>query len=175
MSRPRLGILSILVAVTVALTSCTAGTAPGKDDPMTGTALTLEAAKEQTIALGEEIASFVDPAVVTATRTVESSKSLLPCSGMEDGYGWPGRTTLEVQDVADETAALEPIAAEWESREGWKVERRTTSNGHASLDLEHLDGSSARVSFMRDGAELWISVVSPCFTLPGGFVYGTDY
>jgi hypothetical protein len=170
MTRFRPGVLVLLVAAAFALTNCATGTAPHQDEN-----LTLETAKADAIALGEEIATFFPEEHVTASRTVESSKALLPCGEEGDRYAWPGRTTLGVDGVSDQESALDGIANEWESREGWTVERGTSSKGDANVDLEHLDGTSARVSFMRGGTEVWVSVVSPCFLLPEGYVYGTDY
>jgi hypothetical protein len=175
MTRRRLGVLSLLVAAAVGLTGCATEPTPEKDGTMAEEGLTLETAKADAIALGEEVASRFPQEHVTASRTVESSKSLLPCGDDGDRYGWPGRTTLDVDGVPDQAAALDAIASEWESREGWKVERGTSSQGNANVDLEHLDGTSVRVSFMRGGAEVWINVVSPCFPLPEGYLYGTDY
>jgi hypothetical protein len=92
-----------------------------------------------------------------------------------DSFGWPGRATIEVAGDFDRAAALEPIAAHYESSAGWTVTRGTTDKGNPTLDLDNADGTHVHVGYFNDGSEVWVDAVSPCFALPGGYVYGTEY
>ncbi|MET0989052.1 MAG: hypothetical protein ABWY54_00245 [Glaciihabitans sp.] len=168
-------VLVAALAVTV-LTGCATPTNDEGDAgmPEANSSLTLEAAKSLTIERRDEIASFF-PGENTGTVTAtEASKSLMPCR-TEDSFGWPGRTTIVLAGDVDQAAALEPIATEWEGRDGWTVERGTTKAGVPELVLDHEDGTHVNVSYYQSGSELWVDAVSPCFDLPGGYTYGTEY
>ena len=141
---------------------------------MPDSTLTVDTAKALTIERRDEIASFFPAENVGELSATETSKSLLPCDA-EDSFGWPGRATITISGGVEQAEALEPIATEWESREGWTVSRGTTSKGVPELNLDNVNGTHVNVSYYKDGTELWVDAVSPCFDLPGGYKYGTEY
>ena len=144
------------------------------DPDVQSSALTLEQAKSLTIERRDEIAALFPVEFTADTKATDVSKSLLPCTA-EDTFGWPGRVTITVAGEPEQAEALEPIATAFESREGWTVARGTTSKGAAEVVLDHDDGTHVSVAYFQSGAEVWVDAVSPCFTLPGGYVYGTEY
>lgn len=136
--------------------------------------LTLDAAKSLTIQRRDQVAALFPAANVADVTATSTSKSLLPCD-TPDSFGWPGRATITLAGDFDHAAALEPIASKYDSSDGWTVTRGTTDKGNPTLDLDNIDGTHVHVGYFLDGTELWVDAVSPCFALPGGYVYGTQY
>lgn len=135
---------------------------------------TLEDAKAVTIQRREEIAAFLPEGAASYVTATTTADTLVPCTG-ENEYMWPGVSIAKIDGELDRAAVVEAIATEWESREDWFVERSTTEAGLDKVTLTNADGSYFSVGFHVDGTEFWVDGYSPCFVLPGGFVYGTEY
>jgi hypothetical protein len=136
--------------------------------------LTLQEAKEITIEHRTEIAAFLPEGVASEVRAITETDTLIPC-GEDHQYVWPGIYIAIIDGEVDEAAVVDAIATEWESNDDWFVERKTTEDGNDRVTLTSADGSIFTAGFHVDGTEFWVDSYSPCFYLPGGFVYGEQY
>ena len=173
MGRP-LSVL-LIALVSVALAGCATPSNPHEiDEGSEVTQLTLDEAKSITIERRDEIAAFLPESASSDVTSTETSKALVPCGG-EDLYKWPGITIAKITGEVDPAQVVEDVAAEWETREGWSVERGVTEAGLDRVTLTNEDGSMFSVGFHVKGTEFWVDSYSPCFVLPGGPEYGTEY
>ncbi len=136
--------------------------------------LTLDEAKAITIETRTEIAAYLPEGVTSEVRAITESNTLIPCDG-ENEYVWPGIYIAVIDGEVDQAAVVDAIATEWESRDGWVVERKTTEDGYDRALLTKPDGAHFAAGFHVDGTEFWVDSYSPCFILPGGFVGGELY
>jgi hypothetical protein len=173
---PRLVVLTATAtALAIVLSGCTQ-LAP-RDEPEeapTATQFTLEEAKAFTIEARTEMAAYLPEDAASEVREIYESNALIPCSG-DDEYVWPGPYIAVLDADMDQQAVLDAIAAEWESRDDWLVERRTNDDDYERVLITSANGAHFAVGFHVQGSEFWIDAYSPCFHLPGGFVGGELY
>ena len=136
--------------------------------------ITLEEAKAITLERAAEIAAQFPAEYTGETRVAGPSRSLYTCEG-DENFQWPGLTKILVTGTPDQDAVVDAIAAAWEARSGWSVERIPSSNGSTHAMLSHTDGDSYRVGFYAGGDEFWVDAASPCFHLEGGLTPGAEY
>ena len=171
--RPATAVATLAVCA-IALTGCMVPPAAEGPEASASGSLTLEEAKAGAIDLRDTLAALYPEEDIADIRANATSKALMPCDGEEE-FAWPGRTTITVAGTVDKDDALDAVADGWGDRAGWTVERTTSDKGFPRLVLNHDDGTHVNIAYFYDGDELWVDVVSPCFTLPGGLTLGGEY
>ncbi len=131
-----------------------------------GSAVTVESAKQKTIAYEKQIAAYLPAADVTSTQITKTSKVIFPCLNESGKSYWPGTTTLQIASNVDTSDLLDSIAAKWNAKSGHSAYVNTSANGNRSLAMKSGDGYSFTVEFDQ-GPVFSITALSACFSSAG--------
>jgi hypothetical protein len=143
-----------------------AATLAGCAGASAGSAVTVESAKQKTIAYEKQIAAYLPAADVTSTQITKTSKVIFPCLNESGKSYWPGTTTLQIAGNVDTSDLLDSIAAKWNAKSGHSAYVNTSANGNRSLAMKSGDGYSFMVEFDQ-GPVFSITALSACFSSAG--------
>lgn len=131
--------------------------------------ITLEAAKELTIEVQEDLETFVPSDLVGEVHRVTEAP-LLSCG--PDEYMWPGGLRISLTGEADRAAIVDAVRARYGTAEGWTLEDLPADRGPA-VKLVHDDGRAFFVDFSSESNEYRVLSFSSCF--PFEPKLGVDY
>jgi hypothetical protein len=157
----RITATTVAVISSVVLVATLSGCASGA-----GSALSVGSAKQQTIAIEQQIAAFVPKDQVITTDVTKTSRVIFPCLGKKNESYWPGSLTMSLKPGVDSDSILTAIGSNWTNKSGWSVYRVTAADGNPSLDRKSGSGYSFTVEFDQ-GPALTINSLSACFSNTG--------
>ena len=131
-----------------------------------GSAVTVDSAKQKTIAYEKQISGYLPAADVTSTQITSSSKVIFPCLGETGKSYWPGSTTLQIKPGVNTSDLLDGIASKWNSLSNHSAFVNKNANGNESLAMKSGDGYSFTVEFDQ-GPVFSITALSTCFSSAG--------
>ena len=131
-----------------------------------GSAITVQSAKQKTIAYEKVISGYLPAADIKSTQITSTSKVIFPCLNQSGKSYWPGSTTLQVVDGLNTSDLLDSIASKWNAKAGNSAFVNTSANGNKSLSMKAADGYSFTVEFDQ-GPVFSITALSACFANAG--------
>jgi hypothetical protein len=152
----------VAVAAAVLMTASLAGCTASGPSPASRVAT----AKQTTLAVETQIASFLPASKIVSTHQTKTSKVIFPCLGESGKSYWPGSTVVNLKPGVNTDSVLSSIAAHWTNHDGWSVFQSKDSSGNPTLIIKSSADASFTVSFIQ-GPQLSIVALSSCFASDG--------
>jgi hypothetical protein len=153
-----IGALAAAGLLAVSLSGCSGGGSSAKS--------AVDLAKQTTLTVETQIASFVPANQVLSTHQTLTSKVIFPCLGKSGQSYWPGSTIVNLKPGVDTTSVMSAIAAHWTNDDGWTVFQSKDASGNPTLIIKSSIKASFTVSFVQ-GPQLSIVALSSCFPSAG--------
>jgi hypothetical protein len=157
----RIAATTVAAISSVVLVASLSGCASGA-----GATLSVASAKQQTIAIEQQIAAFVPAKDAISTNVTKTSRVIFPCLGKKDESYWPGSLTMSLKPGVETDSLLTAIGSNWTNKSGWSVYKINAADGTPSLDIKSDSGYSFTVEFDQ-GPALTINALSACFSNTG--------
>jgi hypothetical protein len=152
--------------VAVATASVLAGLLSGCSGSAQSPKAAVDLAKQTTLTIESQIASFVPANQVVSTHQTLTSKVIFPCLGKSGQSYWPGSTVVNMKSGVNTDSVMSAIAAHWTNDDGWTVFQTKDPSGNPTLIIKSNIDASYTVSFVQ-GPQLSIVALSSCFPSAG--------
>lgn len=162
MQYTRIAVGTIAAATAVVL----AATLSGCSSPGKSATSQLDLAKQSTLTVESQIASFADAKDVVSTHQTLTSKVIFPCLSKNGQSYWPGTTVVNLKPNTDTDAIMTAIGAKYATAKGWLIVTHKDASGSQSLILTAKSGAKYTVTVVQ-GPQLSIAALSSCFPTAG--------
>jgi hypothetical protein len=158
----RIAAATVAAATSVVLVATLSGcSSPGKSETSQ-----LNSAKQATLTVESQIASFAASKSVVSTHQTLTSKVIFPCLSEQGKSYWPGSTVVNLKQGTDTGAIMTAIETKYATTDGWLIVDHHDASGNLSLVLTSKAGAKYTVTIVQ-GPQLSISALSACFPSDG--------